>query len=389
MESMARRFKTDDPLILAVPLFLGGVAAESLWYRRRRRTQGPTRGEYERRDTIASLTMGTASLVTPVLLARVLRPFALRKGRAGIPLAGAALGAVALTTVADRIRARSEARGLANPPVEPGPGTMDAPRLPPPRPLSVAGEWAARASRFGGAASVVLGGLSIAATWHGATSPERLWRKRFVRSRGRGLLAVVLAIFGWDFLYYWNHRMAHERRFLWAVHVVHHSSERYNLSTALRQPVLSELGPELPYGLLCLFGIAPETVLWARAVNLMYQYWIHTEAIGRLGQPEEILNTPSHHRVHHGSNRRYLDRNYGSILITWDRLFGTFEPESEPAVYGLTHNIETFNPIRIATHEYLDILRGVARSTSWRERLSHVVKGPGWAQERAEGLASA
>ena len=124
-------------------------------------------------------------------------------------------------------------------------------------------------------------------------------------------------------------------------------------------------------------------------MNLLYQYWIHTETVGRLGRAEDMLNTPSHHRVHHGSNRRYLDRNHGSILIVWDRLFGTFEPEGEPVVYGLTKNIDTFQPGRIVTHEYAAILRDVAASTSWRERLSYVGRGPGWANaHRAERGAS-
>jgi hypothetical protein len=108
-----------------------------------------------------------------------------------------------------------------------------------------------------------------------------------------------------------------------------------------------------------------------------------------MGRPEAVLNTPSHHRVHHGSNRQYLDRNHGSILIVWDRLFGTFEPEGERTVYGLTKNIDTFNLERIVTHEYADMLGDVARSTSWRERLSYVVRGPGWAnRHRAEVAAS-
>jgi hypothetical protein len=120
-------------------------------------------------------------------------------------------------------------------------------------------------------------------------------------------------------------------------------------------------------------------------VNLLYQFWIHTEAIGRLGPSEEVLNTPSHHRVHHGSDSQYLDRNHGSILIVWDRLFGTFEREDQRVVYGLTKNIDTFNPVRIATHEYADMLHDVARSTGWSERLSYVLRGPGWAtRHRAE-----
>jgi sterol desaturase/sphingolipid hydroxylase (fatty acid hydroxylase superfamily) len=164
------------------------------------------------------------------------------------------------------------------------------------------------------------------------------------------------------------------------MHVVHHSSERYNLSTALRQPVADALATSLPYSILCLVGIAPELVETARGINLLYQFWIHTETIGRLGPPEVVLNTPSHHRVHHGSNRRYLDRNHGSIFIVWDRLFGTFEPEGERPVYGLTKNIDSFNVGRIAFHEHADMMRDVARSTSWRERLSSVVRGPGWAK---------
>src|SRR3974390_1353659 len=132
----------------------------------------------------------------------------------------------------------------------------------------------------------------------------------------------------------------------------------------------------LPYGTLCLVGISPELVATARGVNLLYQFWIHTESIGRIGAAEELFNTPSHHRVHHGSNRQYLDRNHGSILIVWDRLFGTFEPEGEPVVYGLTKNIGTFDLSRVATHEFADILRDVAGSSTWRDRLSFVLRGP-------------
>jgi sterol desaturase/sphingolipid hydroxylase (fatty acid hydroxylase superfamily) len=231
----------------------------------------------------------------------------------------------------------------------------------------------------GGVATVALAGLAAAATWAERTSPERLWRRRrALPDLGRGPAAVALAVLGWDFIYYWNHRLMHESRHLWAIHVVHHSSERYNLSTALRQPVADTLGTSVPYGLLCLAGISPELVATARGVNLLYQFWIHTETIGRLGRPEVVLNTPSHHRVHHGSNPPYLDRNHGSILIVWDRLFGTFEPEGETVVYGLTKDIKTFNPGRIATHELAAMVHDVARSDGWVERLSHVVRGPGW-----------
>jgi sterol desaturase/sphingolipid hydroxylase (fatty acid hydroxylase superfamily) len=165
---------------------------------------------------------------------------------------------------------------------------------------------------------------------------------------------------------------------MWAIHVVHHSSERYNLSTALRQPVADVLGTFVPYSLLCLIGVRPEVIHVARGVNLLYQYWIHTDLVRSLGPAEQVLNTPSHHRVHHGSNRAYLDRNHGSILIVWDRLFGTFRRETEPVVYGLTTNIETFDPVTVATHEHRAILRDVASARSWRERLGFVVRRPGW-----------
>ena len=201
---------------------------------------------------------------------------------------------------------------------------------------------------------------------------------------------MALAVVAWDFIYYWNHRFMHESRFLWAIHVVHHSSERYNLSTALRQPVADAFGMFVPYGLLSLVGIGPGVIETARGVNLLYQFWIHTDTIRTLGPLERVFNTPSHHRVHHGSNRQYLDRNHGSILIVWDRLFGTFEPEGETVVYGLTKNIDSFNPVRIVTHEYLDMLTDVERSTTWSERLGHMVLGPGWGKARAAlGAAAA
>jgi sterol desaturase/sphingolipid hydroxylase (fatty acid hydroxylase superfamily) len=169
---------------------------------------------------------------------------------------------------------------------------------------------------------------------------------------------------------------------MWAIHVVHHSSERYNLSTALRQPVADALGTFAPYGLLSLFGIRPSLIMQARGINLIYQYWIHTDVIRRIGPAEELLNTPSHHRVHHGSNQRYIDRNHGSILILWDRLFGTFQREEEPVVYGLTKNVDSFNPARVASHEHADMLRDVHGARTWRDRLSFVLRGPGWAYAR-------
>ena len=238
----------------------------------------------------------------------------------------------------------------------------------------VVSDVARRAASVGGVTTVVMGGVALATVWAAHSSPERLWKRRLLPSVGSGPLALAVAVAGWDFIYYWNHRFMHQSRYMWAVHVVHHSSEHYNLSTALRQPVADALGTSVPYGALCLLGIPPGLVKTARDVNLLYQYWIHTETMGHLGRSEAVLNTPSHHRVHHGSNQQYLDRNHGSILIVWDRLFGTFEPEVDPVVYGLTKNIETFNLGRIATHEYVEMLRDVAGAR--RLGRAPLVRGP-------------
>jgi sterol desaturase/sphingolipid hydroxylase (fatty acid hydroxylase superfamily) len=236
--------------------------------------------------------------------------------------------------------------------------------------------------RVSGPLAIGAGGLAITTWTSSRTNSWRMWEKGQRHDRGEGLLAWLAAIVGWDFIYYWNHRMMHEVRGMWAIHVVHHSSERYNLSTALRQPVADVLGVWVHYGWLARVGIRPKLIAQARGINLLYQYWIHTDAIRSIGKGEEVLNTPSHHRVHHGSNQRYLDRNHGSILIIWDRLFGTFQREDDPVVYGLTKNIGTYNPAGIATHEYRDIIRDIAHSTTWRDRLSFVLRGPGWAYRR-------
>ena len=341
------------------------------WRQRRRHASGaaPTAGDYEPRDTLASLSMGVLSLLAPFVAPRLLRPVTRGRGRFAKLLVGAAVGAVAATTVADVLARRSERTAAGAPPA---PGAVAAPTAPAP-------STARSVASIGGVAAVALGGVAVTTAWAQATTPERLWDRRLVRSLGSGPLPLAAAVLGWDFLYYWNHRFMHTSRYMWAVHEVHHSSERYNLSTALRQPVADVLGTSIPYGLLCLFGIPPSAVATARGINLIYQFWIHTEAIDRIGRAESTFNSPSHHRVHHGSNRQYLDRNHGGILIVWDRMFATFEPEDERVVYGLTKNIDTFDPARIATHEYVDMARDIASSTGWVERLSYVLRGPGWA----------
>jgi len=196
---------------------------------------------------------------------------------------------------------------------------------------------------------------------------------------GEGLLGWTVAMVGWDLLYYWDHRLSHEHRIGWANHVTHHSSQRYNLSTALRQP-WSGIVHFWTYLPLPFLGVSARLHGTAAGLNLVYQYWIHTEAIDRLPEPfEMVFNTPSHHRVHHGANPQYLDRNYAGILILWDRLFGSFEAEDEPVTYGLTKNIDTHHPIRIAYHEFLAMGRDVTTAATWNDRIGHLVRGPGWA----------
>ena len=191
-------------------------------------------------------------------------------------------------------------------------------------------------------------------------------------------LAVIVAT---DFCYYWFHRLHHEVRFLWAAHENHHSSTHYNLSTALRQSWTTPFTSIPFYCPLAILGFPAEMILSASAINTLYQFWIHTEAIDRVGPLEWILNTPSHHRVHHGTNVQYLDRNHAGMLIVWDKMFGTFEPERAPVTYGLTKNIETFNPLRIAFHEWIAMFRDAAQASSWRSRLGYLLAPPGWSPD--------
>ncbi|MFJ9732406.1 sterol desaturase family protein [Streptomyces sp. NPDC101171] len=194
----------------------------------------------------------------------------------------------------------------------------------------------------------------------------------------------LLLFFADDLAYYAFHRAHHRVRVLWASHVVHHSSVRFNLSTALRQSWTPMTG--LPFWLpLALLGIPPWMILLQQAFSLVYQFFLHTERVDRLWRPVELVfNTPSHHRVHHGSNNEYLDRNYGGVLIVWDRLFGTFEPEGARAVYGLTKNIGTYNPVRVAFHEYTAAWRDVRAARNWRQRAGYLFGPPGWSP-RADG----
>ena len=195
-----------------------------------------------------------------------------------------------------------------------------------------------------------------------------LWTYRLF-DLGTGAFAWAVILLGWDFSFYWQHRFEHEVRLFWGGHVTHHSSQYFNFATALRQSWTPWTGP-LIYPWWALLGIRPEMILIAGGWNLFYQFWVHTETVDRLpAWVESWLNTPSHHRVHHGANPQYLDKNYAGVLIVWDRLFGTFEPEGERVVYGLTKNIESYNLLWVQLHEYLAIARDVIHTPRLRERL--------------------
>jgi sterol desaturase/sphingolipid hydroxylase (fatty acid hydroxylase superfamily) len=192
----------------------------------------------------------------------------------------------------------------------------------------------------------------------------------------------LIVLFADDFCYYWAHRFGHESRLFWASHIVHHSSQRYNLSTALRQTWTGGFFTFIFYLILPILGFHPLMIFTQMAISLLYQYWIHTELINKMPRWfEAIMNTPSHHRVHHGSNPIYLDKNYAGIFIIWDKLFKTFQPElpSEKVKYGLTKNIQSFNPVYIAFHEWIAIGKDVLNPNySFRKKLGCVFKGPSW-----------
>lgn len=188
----------------------------------------------------------------------------------------------------------------------------------------------------------------------------------------------ALAVLAFDFCFYWMHRLHHTVRIGWAGHVTHHSSERYNYATALRQSWTEHL-TAIPFWLpMAVIGFPAETVLLVYAISLLYQFLIHTELVRTLGPLEWVFNTPSHHRVHHGSDLKYLDRNFGGTLIVWDRLFGTFQKEEEPVTYGLIENIRTYNVFRVAFHEWIAMFKDAFAATHLLDKLRTFIKPPGW-----------
>lgn len=198
----------------------------------------------------------------------------------------------------------------------------------------------------------------------------------------------ALGILGYDFLYYWNHRLGHEVNLLWASHVVHHSSEEFNFSTAMRQTSTGFFTSWLFYWPLAVLGVPPLVFLVSGAISLLYQFWIHTRLIGRLGWFDRCFASPSNHRVHHGQNDYCVDRNYGAILMLWDHLFGTFADErpahEEPIVYGIHGQLKRFDLLHANLHKYADLLEDCRLADNWKDRLRVWVARPGWRPRAAE-----
>jgi sterol desaturase/sphingolipid hydroxylase (fatty acid hydroxylase superfamily) len=207
------------------------------------------------------------------------------------------------------------------------------------------------------------------------------WQHRIMTISLNHWWNVALLFIGIEFTYYWYHRASHRIRWFWASHVVHHSSEHFNFSAAYRLGWTGGLsGSAIFFMPLAWLGFEPVAIAIALALNLVYQFWIHTELIPKLGILEWIFNTPSHHRVHHAANSAYIDRNYGGVLIIFDRLFGTFTEEEAllPPVYGLTHAIKSNNPFKIALHEWMQIVKDIVSTNSWKKRFCYAFAPPDW-----------
>ena len=200
--------------------------------------------------------------------------------------------------------------------------------------------------------------------------------------------AWVALLVAEDLCYYCFHRASHRVRLFWASHVVHHSSQYYNLSTALRQE-WTGLGTFVFWVPLALVGFPVWAIYLQQSISLIYQFFLHTERIQLLPRPIElVLNTPSHHRVHHGVNDQYLDKNYAGIFIVWDRMFGTFEPEVERPRYGITKQLSTFNPFRVGFHEWYVMGHDVRHATRFRDKVGYVLRNPGWQPSAAATSAA-
>jgi sterol desaturase/sphingolipid hydroxylase (fatty acid hydroxylase superfamily) len=199
----------------------------------------------------------------------------------------------------------------------------------------------------------------------------------------------IILFIGVDFFYYWFHRMSHQINALWAAHIVHHQSEEYNLTVALRQSWFQGWFSWIFYLPLALIGFDPIMFLTLSSFNTLYQFWIHTRTIKSMGFLEYVLNTPSHHRVHHGSNPKYIDKNHAGTLIIWDKLFGTFQQEEEEVYYGITKPLASWNPVWANLHYWKDLIETAKQSDNVTDKIRVFVKPPGWFPEKLGGFQSA
>jgi sterol desaturase/sphingolipid hydroxylase (fatty acid hydroxylase superfamily) len=242
-------------------------------------------------------------------------------------------------------------------------------------------DWKAATASFG----VAIGKRFIDAMTAGIAATILFWLysyRAFTLELNNPVNWVLLIVI-FELAYYWHHRLAHEVRWLWATHSVHHTPEEMNLSVAVRLGWTGLLsGSFFFFAPLVLIGFHPVAVFGMLAASLFYQIWIHTELVQKLPRPVEwLLNTPSHHRVHHASNGNYLDKNYGGVLIIWDRIFGTFASETEKPRYGLTVPVNSYNPIKIALWEWRQMLGDALSAKSFRELRHYLFAPPGWSPD--------
>ncbi|CAA0090878.1 Uncharacterised protein [BD1-7 clade bacterium] len=193
------------------------------------------------------------------------------------------------------------------------------------------------------------------------------------------IFTIALLFLLQDFCYYWFHRTSHVVRWMWASHVVHHSSEKLNLSTAFRQSMMYPVSGMWVFWLpLIALGFSPDSVITVVLISLAYQFFVHTQVVDKIGPLESILNTPSHHRVHHAKNPRYIDKNFAGVLIIWDKIFGTFEPEdpAEPCIYGIPKQIRSHNPILLTFHEWKQMFADMREKHGWKAKIRELLGRP-------------
>lgn len=213
---------------------------------------------------------------------------------------------------------------------------------------------------------------------------------RFIDSYSNVIVYWVLLFLAEDFMYYWLHRIDHYCRFFWAVHVTHHSSEEYNLTVGFRSSVFQPLYRFIYFIPLSLLGFEGIDIMFIYSATQIFGILVHTQTVGKLGFLEYFMVTPSHHRVHHASNVRYLDKNMGMVLIIWDKLFGTFQKEedTDPVKYGLTKNINTYNPGIMVFHEWINIFNDLRKKCSFKDKLLYVFGPPGWSHDGSTKTSS-